>query len=195
MKDTILIILTIPILFSCSAKKPTANNKNGNAIGIARPTFNPNTPYIYINGFSDYTIVKIPLIQNNDDTVFVNELKFNDTFSSFYSQEVMYEKFGKWTREIKPNIESPLILIWDNVKLLEDDNQLFTVYAIGEENMKEIYAAVFVFSQGQKDCLSEESIYKDKIIEYFSTGIQQVKENKKFYKLYLDTDKKFKSRK
>lgn len=194
MKNIILLILTIPILLSCSTQQKAVTIKeNENAVGIARPTFNPNTPYIYINGFSDYTIVKIPLVRN-DDTTFINELKFNATFSAFYSQEVMYQKFGKWARELNPSNETTLMLVWDNVKLFDDDDHLFTVYTFGEENMQEIYAAVYAFGPDQKDCLSEESIYREKIIAFFSNGIQHLKDDERFYKLYLKTEKKFKSK-
>ena len=186
MKNIIPVIITLLVSFSCSSQN--VSSKKG--IGIAQKTANPNTPYIYKNGFLNYKIVKIPVVQNSD-TINLNELKFNATFSAMYSKKVMFDKFGKWTKEVRPNNEKHPILVWDKVKLFDDDNQLFTVYANGDENWNEIYASVLVFNLDQKDCLSEESNYKEKIIAYFSNGIQNLKDDKKFYDLYWESVNKF----
>ena len=192
MKNITLILAATLISLNCYSQKHLSKKEKG--VGIAKKTENPNTPYIYKNGFLNYTITKIPL-DKNDETKNPNELKFNATFSSMYSKKVMFDKFGKWTKEVRPNNERHPILIWDNVKLFDDNDQLFKVYADGSENRNEIYSSVLVFDLDGKDCLSENSIYKEKLIAYFSDGIQKLKDDRKFFDLYWDSLNKFDSKK
>ena len=182
MKNTLLLLITFLLSFSCSAQK--LNNKSKEkGIGTAQKTANPNTPYIYKKGFLNYNVLQIPVIQKND-TITLNELKFNAVFSAMYTQKVMYDKFGKWTKEIRPNNESHPILLWENVKLFEDEKKLFSVYANGDENWNEIYASVLVYDDEKNDCLKESNILKEKIISYFSKGIQNLNDKKDFYDDY-----------
>ena len=190
--NIILIIVSLLISISCNSQDKAL--KKEKRVGTAKRTANPNTPRIFENGFLNYTIINIPVIQEND-TINLNELKFNATYSATYTQKVMFDKFGKWTKEIRPNNEKYPILVWDKIKLFEDDNQLFTVFANGDENWNEIYSSVLVFNSDQKDCLSEESIYRQKIITFFSHGIQKLKSDDYFYNLYYDSINKFESKK
>ena len=178
-----IFYLLVLILFSSSC---IAQNKGRKEKGVGSPqkTKNPNTPYIYKNGYLNYTILKIPVIQKNDTTN-LNELKFNAVFSAMYTQKVMYDKFGKWTKEVRPNgNDRHPILVWEKVKLFDNENKLFSVYANGEENKNEIYASVLVFDENNKDCLNDTSLNRAKIIEYFSNGIKELNENQDFYAIY-----------
>ena len=182
MKNPLLLLITLLISFSCSSQKSTEKTTE-KGVGVAQKTANPNTPYIYKNGFLNYNILKIPVIQKND-TITLNELKFNAVFSAMYTKKVMYDKFGKWTKEIRPNNERHPILLWENVKLFEDENKLFNVYANGDENWNEIYASVLVYDDQNNDCLQENNLLKEKIVNYFSKGIQNLNNKKEFYDIY-----------
>ena len=105
--------------------------KEENTLGIAQKTDNPNAPYIYKNGFLNYDIIKTPLTVKNN-TINLNELRFNAVLSAMYTKKVMYDKFGKWAKEIRPNNKTHPILLWENVKLFENENKLFNVYANGD---------------------------------------------------------------
>ena len=189
MKKTLLILSISLISFSCNSQKKIKNNKE-KGVGIAQKTANPNTPYIYKKGFLNYNIVKIPVIQKND-TITLNELKFNAVYSAMYTKKVMYDKFGKWAKEIRPNNESHPILLWENVKLFEDENKFFTIYANGDENWNEIYASVLVYDNEKNDCLKENNSLRDKIVHYFSNSIQNLNDNKNFYDVYWKSVNEF----
>lgn len=187
MKNTILIIITTLISFSCSSQKVSSKKEKG--IGIAQKTANPNTPYIYKNGYLNFNIEKIPVPEKSST---LNKLKFNAVHSAMYTQKVMYDRFGKWSKEIRPNNEKHPILVWGKIKLFENDNKLYSVYADGEEKWEEIYASVLVFDENQNDCLEENSPSKDKVINYFAEGIQNLSKNEDFYKIYWNSVNKYK---
>ena len=187
MKNIALILSILFLTITCSAQKNKKNRKE-KGFGIAQKTANPNTPYIYKNGYIDFNIEKIPVPQKNDT---LNKLKFNAVFSAMYTKKVMYDKFGRWTKEIRPNNEKHPILVWEKVKLFNDEDKLYLVYAHGEEKWEEIYASVLVFDEEQNDCLQENSRYKQKIINYFAEGIKNLSKNEDFYKIYWNSVNKY----
>ncbi|WP_143521322.1 hypothetical protein [Psychroflexus halocasei] len=74
---------------------------------------------------------------------------------------------------------------WNNVKLFDNDTTQFKVAANAVENRETIYASVMVFDMNNNDLLSKNSIYKAKLIDYFSKMIRANKPNKtKFYRRY-----------
>ncbi len=81
-------------------------------MGTARKTANPHTPYIYENGYRNYTVVKVPFVENNV-TIELNELKFNAVSSAMYTKKVIFDRFGKWTKEIKRENQRHPILVWE----------------------------------------------------------------------------------
>ena len=176
-KLTILIIIFIGIL-SCSTLKKVSENENG----IKQKTANPNTPYIYKNGFKDFNIVSILTIQGKDSS-YINELRYNAVAASMYTKKVMFDKFGKWDKEIRPNNERHPILVWEKVKLFNDNDKIYSVATSGVESIKEIYASVMVFNNNT-DCLAKNNPKKDSIINFFSSGIVNLSFSNKFYKIY-----------
>lgn len=198
------------IILSCSAKKNTiAKQKTNQKYHIVTPqvlkTYDQTLkyPFIHINGFKDFEINSSNLIKNKNSS-YAKELRFNATYSSFYTKNVMYEKFGLWDEEYKVKREKHPVLIWKNVKLFNDEN-LYTVYATGFENSKgdgnqvksnsyhkqvkggnySIYASIIVLDSSGKDCLSDDNLtLRKSIIEYFSNGIKNLTSNNEFYDLY-----------
>jgi len=77
MKKLTLITFTLFGILSCTSSKTISDN--GNAVGIRQKTSNPNTPYIYKNGYKDFEIKPILTIRNNDST-YISELRFNAVF-------------------------------------------------------------------------------------------------------------------
>ena len=112
-----------------------------------------------------------------------------------YTKKVMFDRFGKWTKEIKRENQRHPILVWKKVKLFPDDENLFTVYTDGTESWTEMYASVLVFDQNNRDCLHDESPVQSKLITYFSEGIKNLKPDNNFYKVYGSTVKKLESTK
>lgn len=188
MKKNLLLLL-----FAILSTKSLAQKKNKErGFGTRQRTANPNTPFIYKNGYLNYSILKKAVVLKKD-SVNVHVLKFNAVFSAMYSKKVMYDKFGKWTIEIRPNFsDQHPILVWEKVKLFENEDKLYTVYADGDESWEEIYASFMVFDENNDDCLSDSHSDKTKVIEYFSNGIKNLSNNKDFYTVYWQSVNSFK---
>lgn len=104
----------------------------------------------------------------------------------------MYDKFGKWAKEVWPDNGKHPILGWEKIKLFDEDNQLFTVYTYGEEKWEEIYASVLVYDENGNDCLEENHPSKKKVIDYFAKGIQKLSNKNAFYNIYWESVNKYK---
>ena len=180
MKKTKLLALILFITYGCSTTNSIANKEGG--IGKKYKTFNPNSPYIYKNGYSNYVIEPVLTISNKD-SIYINELRFNNVFSATYTQKLMFDKFGVWDKEINIKGNKNLILIWEKRKLF-NSTDVYSIATDGIENMKNIYASVVVFDSKNNDCLTKDHPKKDSIIAFFSKGIINLSSNKKFYKEY-----------
>jgi hypothetical protein len=181
MKKIILIlILTISVSNYLIAQ---SSIEKVSEVGTPYKTKNKSNPYIFKNGYKKYEIKQILSITGKD-TTYLNELKFNAVFSAMYTQKMMYDKFGKWHSEISSKKQRKLILTWQNIKLFENDSELYTVVAYGIEDRKEIYASVIVFDSKNNDCLSANSDKRALITDYFSKGIQKLNSSEEFYHLW-----------
>jgi len=179
-KPTLLTLVTFLIL-SCSTPKPIS--ESGNGIGVNQETSNPNSPNINKNGYKNYELVQILTVRGIDST-YTNELRFNGVHSALYTKKLMFDKFGKWDREIRIHDDRHPVLVWEKRKLLDNDDIVYSVAATGVESMKEMYASVMVFGVGNRDCLSQNITRKDSLISYFSNGIINLSSDKKFYDVY-----------
>ncbi|MXS72533.1 hypothetical protein GSF70_15060 [Flavobacteriaceae bacterium W22] len=178
----ILLMFNFSLHSFAQSNGDTTKNKT---VGHPQRTLNPNTPFIYKKGFGKYTILTKKILLKDRSTKELNELKFDAVYSCFYTKKMMYENFGKWTKEIRPNIDdSHPILVWEKIKLFKDEDKLYSVYANGEENQDEIYASVLVFNENNQDCLAKTSSEKEKIIMFFSDGIKNLSNSNKFHRLY-----------
>jgi len=178
-----LIILTFIIIgiSSCSTSKTISDNENG--VENRQKTSNPNTPYIYKNGFENFEIKPILTI-NKKDSTYINELRFNAVFSALYTNKLMYDKYGKWDNEVWPDGATLPVLVWNKRKLIESQNELYSVITNGTESEQEMYASVIVFDSKNRDCLTKTSNVKDSLINYFSDEIRNLGSSKKFYAVY-----------
>ena len=67
MKTIFTLLVALTIVTNCSAQNNYEKAiKKDNSVGTARKTANPHTPYIYENGYRNYTLVKVPVIENNE---------------------------------------------------------------------------------------------------------------------------------
>lgn len=190
MKKILLALPVFALLLGCAVASPSKD-----AVGIPQRTHNPNTPFIYKNGYANYTIVQIPTLMDKD-TIKLNELRFHAVSGAGYTKKVMFENFGRWSKEIWFEGNQNL-LVWENVKLFEDEIELYTVSASGLESMEQMYASVIVFDAQNRDCLSNGSMKKEKVTGYFAQGIQNLSEDRTFYDAYWEavgrnTDRKIK---
>ena len=99
--------------------------------------------------------------------------------------KLMYQNFGDWNKKIKgihqKNINS---FIWEKVKLLDENNTLFTVVTDGAETETDYFASIKIFDAAQKDCLKEKYPYKQKLIKVLTTKMNDIHKNKFDYRLF-----------
>ncbi|TQO37081.1 hypothetical protein GQ41_1677 [Arenibacter algicola] len=168
LKVILYVIITM-MMITCKTKSNVSDRK---------------CPSYVSKSIKNIAIDKFKYITNTD-TLSFNEVKFycvNNT--ALYTKKVMFDKFGKWSKEIYPNNEMHPILLWENLKLFEKDSTTFTIATLGDESFKTIYASFMVFDSIGNDFLSDIN-YKEKLIPYFEDLIK--KSNPKrpdFYDIY-----------
>ena len=168
MKCTTLITLVLIILSCSSSQKAVKDEK---------------CPKIYKNSFTKILNEKQKTVLNND-TISFNEIRFECVHSSFYTHEVMFEKFGKWDQAIYPSSRKHPILMWEKVDLFSDGKK-YIVFTNGIEEWKHIYASVMVFDENEIDLLSDNSKEKEKLTNFFAESIKNLNTKEKFfYELY-----------
>lgn len=188
MKYLLYILLPL-IITACNSSKNVNTKdlvKEDESYGLKQKTENPNTPFIYKNGFKKKEIIISNLINEKDNSNF-NELRFNAVASSMYTQKVMYDAFGNWSNHFNSKDNNHIAFIWQNVKLFESSSELYTIVANGKESREEIFASVIVYDSKNNDCLKIDSPARMSIINYFSNGIRNLNDDKTFYLLYHNT--------
>lgn len=138
------------------------------------------------NNFSRLELDETTLNINNK-TEKVTEAKFRCVYTFLQSKKVMFDKFGKWNEESLPKNKHHPLLIWNDVLLLENSPERFTVIATGEETLnEETYASISILDENGKDVLAPESHYKNDLIDFFSNLIRETNhEDEEFHKVYL----------
>jgi hypothetical protein len=96
----------------------------------------------------------------------------------------MFDKFGKWNNQIYLNNDRHPILIWENVKLFETKNKLYSVATNGVESWEEMYASVIVLDSNNKDCLAQSNAEKDSLVQFFANELINLSSDKKFHEVY-----------
>lgn len=172
MKTYLFTLITTLILISCASTNKITERR---------------CKSILKNDYNTILEEKYESIVNND-TIFLNEVKYECVHTAFYIKKGMYDRFGKWNREIYPKGKHHPILLWNKVKLFPNDTTEFIVAAHGLESTGTIYASVLVFDKENNDLLSESSEYKTKLIEYFSEMIKSNDSLKRdYYEIYWKT--------
>ncbi len=132
---------------------------------------------------SKFEIIQVMYIQKTD-TLYGNKLRFNYVSSSLNTKQVMYDKFGMWDEEIRPNNENHPILVWRNRKLYKNIDDNFTIAVSGLENRNGMYALVAAFDSKNRDCLSQSSKKRNLIIDFFAYRLKYLNDKSNFYKVY-----------
>ena len=198
----ILFYCILVMFLSCSPairitdykpNKKTSHFKEIDSVFIPKPQIVKTAykgfeyPYIHKNGFKNYEIGLSKHIKTKDST-YINELKFFNTYSSYYTRKSMYEKFNHWDKNIFiKGIRKPY-LVWEKVKLFPNREKYYYVIAGGFEctkctsNTDRIYASVMVLDENKNDCFSDKNpALKKELIKFFSEGIKNLTNSQKFY--------------
>ncbi len=167
MKHVFLIVLLISLV-GCSPQKVIVENK---------------CPKIYKNDFTQILNKKYKTIYEQD-TVAFNEIRFECVYSPFYTHKVIYDKFGKWDKEIFPSNRKHPILMWENIDIFSNGKK-YILMTNGIEECNHIYASVMLFDKKQRDLLTESYAEKDLITNLITDLIKNHNSDKKdFYEVY-----------
>jgi hypothetical protein len=161
MKNYIYFLFAL-FIFSCSSTKEFSNN----------------------NTNSHFKIITKPILVEKD-TIYINELRFYEIKSARDGMKLMYLSFGKWNKKTKSihqkNMNS---FIWENVKLLDENNNLYTVVADGAETETDYFASIKIFDDTQKDCLKENYPYQQQLIKVLTSKMSNQKIKKVDYTIF-----------
>ena len=140
-------------------------------------------PKIYKNKFTEILNEKYVTI-NGKDTTKINEIRYECVYSALYTHKVMYDKYGKWNKEIFPSNRNHPILMWNNIDLLSNGKK-YTVLTNGLEEWKNIYASVMILDEEERDVLTEQTEEKIALTNFFGELIKNHNPEKKdFYEVY-----------
>jgi hypothetical protein len=136
------------------------------------------------NSNSNFKIVNTPLVIEND-TIYINELRFYKIQSAMDGMKLMYQNYGKWNKKIigkhQNNINK---IIWENIQLIDGNDERFTVIADGTETISEYFACLMVFDSKEKDCFSAEHPYKSRLTNLFAKKMSGMDKNSSVYTLF-----------
>lgn len=165
----IYITIILLIFLSCSSSEKVVKETKCTKIYKNKFTEILNGKYVAVNG---------------KDTIKINEIRYECVYSPFYTNKVMYDKYGKWDKEIFPNNRNQPILMWYNIDLLSNGKK-YTVLTNGLEERKHVYASVMILDEKERDVLTEQTDEKFALTNFFGELIKNHNPEKKdFYEVY-----------
>ncbi|MFD2725816.1 hypothetical protein [Hyunsoonleella rubra] len=133
MKKCILILFSL-ILYCCSSSKEVSKKTN----------------------HGKFEIVNTPLVVEND-TIYMNELRFYRIQSALDGMKLMYENYGNWNKKVDGKHQQNINrIVWSDINLQNEIDEKFTVVADGKETMTDYFACLMVFDSNGKDCFNPE---------------------------------------
>ncbi len=126
------------------------------------------------------------LFLQGTDSIYFNEARYYCTNSALYLRKALFDRFGKW--DIMLESESPSkTLIWHSIQLFPEIDRLFYVAASGIESRDLTFNSILVFDQEGNDLLQEGSLYREMLLDYFGSMIENLygtSHKKGFYETY-----------
>ncbi|MEO8934366.1 MAG: hypothetical protein ABI295_08660 [Xanthomarina sp.] len=134
--------------------------------------------------YSEYEIVNTQLIVVSD-TIYLNELRFYKIHSALDGMKIRYQNYGEWNKKIEGKHQQNMNrIIWENVKLIDNNDTTFTVIADGTETKTNYFACLMVFDSAGNDCFKAEHPYKETLTELLTNKMKDNDQNSRFYKLF-----------
>ena len=170
MKNSIYTLLAI-LFLSCSTFKYTPTDKH---VSIKR------------HHLPEFKIVNTPLpIINSDSTIYVNELRFFRIRSAMDGMKLMYENYGSWDKKIHGTHQKNMHrIIYENVKLIDNIDEEFTVIASGAESTTDYFACLMVFDTAGKDCFKATHPYREQLTKILVEKMRNINHNSSEYRLF-----------
>lgn len=125
--------------------------------------------------YSDFKIVNTPVVVEND-TIYVNELRFYEMESATDAKKLMRQNYGKWSEKLS-GLHHQIIkrIVWQDVKLIDGNDKTFTVVTDGTESMYDYFTCLIVFDSEKKDCFKDGHPYKEELIKLFTDKMDKIK--------------------
>lgn len=134
--------------------------------------------------YSQFKIISTPILVEKD-TVLVNELRFYDIKSAKDAIKLMYIDHGKWTKKLEGTHQKTLKrFVWQNVKLFDTYNDLFTVIAGGVESNTNYFTYLTIIDAAQKDCLQENHTFRKTLTDHFTSKMNRLNSKKVDYTIF-----------
>lgn len=134
----------------------------------------------YINGFEMADIV------HDKAGLALSELRFIFTATTVETSKVMVNNFGTWKKRIPFHSEKHLAFVWEDVQLLKNSSEKFTIITDGTEADGLQFSSVMVTDSENNDCLAQGYELRDAIISYFSDELKKWQSYKLMQKAYKE---------
>jgi|GEM_PF-2322246 len=122
------------------------------------------------------------------DTLILNEVRYLCNKITTITTKAMYDEFGMWDEVIMSENKGQSMFYWKNIKLFSDENIWFDVATSGLESVETIYPSVIVLGENNYDYLSSDSVFRNRLIEYFGNLIKSNdQKNRAFFKPFWTT--------
>ncbi len=117
--------------------------------------------------YLEFKIAETPLILENE-TIYLNELRIYKTYSAMDGMRLMQQNFGEGNNELTGKHTQYLKrIIWQDVKLLDEKDETFTVITDGIESKKAYFTCIMVFDSEGRNCFNPEHPYREQLIDFF----------------------------
>lgn len=111
-------------------------------------------------------------------------VQYNGTASIFYTDKVMFDKYGTWSKFYFEKLANREFIMWEDVKMTLDKKPI-SIITSGDENKYTTKASFAAFDNDGNDLLTEGSPYRQELIDEMAALIRQNDDNEKeFYKRY-----------
>ena len=102
-------------------------------------------------------------------------------------QQVLFENYGTWTSQTFSKGAVEPILIWENILLLEDSKEKFTLVSYGGRLNKSAVATLLVLDAEGNDVFSTSKKIQSKVVQKITLLLKNKSESQKFLMTYLKT--------
>tara|TARA_B110000091_G_C13579938_1_gene376002 strand:+ start:275 stop:589 length:315 start_codon:yes stop_codon:yes gene_type:complete len=99
--------------------------------------------------------------------------------------KLMYENYGSWDKKIHGTHQKNMHrIIYENVKLIDNIDEEFTVIASGAESTTDYFACLMVFDTAGKDCFKATHPYREQLTKILVEKMRNINHNSSEYRLF-----------
>ncbi|MBC3758027.1 hypothetical protein H7U19_06400 [Hyunsoonleella sp. SJ7] len=131
-----------------------------------------------------YEIVQVPFVYENEkDTLFLNELRFYNIKSALDGIGLINQNYGTWDKEAEGKYQKNIKrFIWEDLKLFESSEEVFTIVADGTETINDYFACLMIFDSQGNDAFNKKHEFNQRLKELFLYKMKKINRSKINYK-------------